>query len=198
MRKTIVWVLIVSVLFQFTGCYTFESIQLNSYSDLSESEFETKDIRIKLSSGEKFVSKAYKHTYNDRADDFILGQGTVYSPANPEGEIFSGKVYKNRIDSLTVENNFFTLWLKNKDVIKIEKTGFMEVNGDSAKGLLLIDNMKLRIIPNEEIVSLESNEYNSTLTGLTLVGAAVVSVVAILMYYHMSNMHFDFGYLALH
>jgi hypothetical protein len=174
MKKIIIWVLIVSIISQFTGCYTFQDIQINEDSESFDFMIENADLNIKLNSGEQLISNAYNHTYNNQSANLFLGQGTIYSYQNNMSESFGGKIFEDEIDSLTLKNNFLNIWLKNKDVVKFEKTKYFEVMGDTAKGLLLTDDMKLKIIPLEKIQSIEASEYNSTLTTITVIGAAVV------------------------
>ncbi|MCZ7610303.1 MAG: hypothetical protein M5U17_09035 [Ignavibacterium sp.] len=181
MKKTIVWILIVTTLSHLTGCYTYREIGLTKFSMLSNDELDYKDIRIELLSGEEIFSKAYNHFFNDLDDDFILGQGTIYLSEKNINEIFSGKIYKDTIDSTVVYNNFYKIWLKNKNVVKIEINKYMEVSGDTAKGLVVMDDMKFRAIPIKEITSVVSSEHNPTLTVLVIVtGIVVISSIILL------------------
>ncbi len=175
-KKLISCVLIVALIFQLTGCYSFNKMKL----DINYSSFinglDEKDIRIELKNGVIIDSKAYNHTYNNLVADLILGKGTLYSFEKNKIETFGGKIYKKEIDSMLFINNFLKIWLKNKDFVVFERTKYLEAEANTSKGLLIFDNMQLNCVPEEEIQSIEVSEYNPALTTVTIIGVVVVIV----------------------
>ena len=174
MKKIVAWFLISSITFQLTGCYTFKEIETNN--DSTYKQIVEKDIKIYLKNGNEIYSKAYYHTSNSDSSDLIIGRGTIYSPATKKSEPFGDRILRSEIDSMHFDKNYLYIWLKNKDRVNLEQSNYLEVKADSSKGLFFTDDGKLNKITFESISSIEVNEYSSTLTVLTIVGAFVLLI----------------------
>jgi len=110
MKKYISWVLLSSLILQFTGCYSISKI--DEINEVELTDFENNDIKITLLSGKVYDSKKYRHTCNIWENNFIIGKGVMYSLNSSWYDSFEGKIYQSEIDSQQIDNGNLYIWLK--------------------------------------------------------------------------------------
>lgn len=179
MKKIVTIILIITLLLQITGCYTFNEIEKSNTHTYTDSLIANHKIRIYLNSGDEIFSEANFHsTYVDTADN-ISGIGRIYSKStdSSEGKLFIGQIFKSEIDSSRVEKNFVSLWIKDQKKIVFEQKNYNQFKADNEVGILLIDSVNYKKIPVDNIQSIEIGEINSGLTTLFVIG--MISLVAV-------------------
>lgn len=181
MKRSIISILIVCLFFQFTGCYSFSTIDNIEIPDFAD--FEDTEIEVTLKDGSIVHSDAFLHTSNFNQNDFIIGKGDLFDPASALRKKFEGKILFTEIKSQSSTETFLTVTLNNKKEIMFRENNFLTFSSDTPKGNWLIMDNGMIMIDNENISSLEISKFDPFLSfgSVLLIPVIIVGFVGIMM-----------------
>ena len=168
MKKFISGILLYSLLFQLTGCYSFsEPVQIN---EAVLSNFKNLKLKMTLLNGKTYFSDSHTIIDNVNNSDFIIGKGLSYSSNSSWSSSFEGHIYRNEIDSQRIESNTLYIWLKNQKRIQMNKSDYFIFTPDMKRGLWLFENSNMEFISADDIISIEREYLNIYTTTLCVLG----------------------------
>lgn len=181
MKRCIISILIVCLFFQFTGCYSFSTIENIEIPDFSD--YEDKEMIVTLKDGNIVHSDAFLHTSNFNQTAFIIGKGDLFDPASAIRKKFEGKILFTEINSQRITGIFLTVTLNNKKEIMFRENNYLTFSSETPKGNWLIMNNEVTMIDNEKIFSVEISKFNPFLSfgSVLLIPVIIVGFVFSMM-----------------
>lgn len=184
MKKFISWILLWTLITQFTGCYSIS--QIDEINEAELTDFENNEVKITLLSGKVYDSKKYRHTCNIWENKFIIGKGEIYSPNSFWHNSFEGKIYQSEIDSQLIDNGNLNIWIKSKHHIFMSRNEFFIFTPETKKGFWVLEESGKIFINRDDIKSIEVNSFNILMTTACILGISTV-LVGIVMGIGMAN-----------
>jgi hypothetical protein len=184
MKKYISWALVWALILQLSGCYSISKI--DEINEVELTDIENNDVKITLLSGKVYDSKKYRHTCNIWENNFIIGEGIMYSPNSLWYDSFEGKIYQSEIDSQLLDGGTLNLWLKDNVHILFNKGDYFIFTPDMKKGVWVLEESGKIFIDKNDIKSIEVESFNILTTTTCILGISAV-LVSIIMVIGMAN-----------
>lgn len=130
MKKGLSFLLIVSLVIQLPGCYTFQSLE--NFDIVNLKDFEDKTLKIILLDSREFYSEKFHHTFVADSTRFIIATGSRYKKTFSKPETFKGKLYPHDIKSISYnkQNKTYSVLMTNEEIIRAGDKDYFEVTAD--------------------------------------------------------------------
>lgn len=181
MKKSLSIILILSLLLNITGCYSFQQISVDNRSEMID--IESKDVKITLVNGDIIHSEAFHHIYITNPSEFIFGSGRKFLKNAKLSEPYNGKIFLSEIDSSAFDKSkrVYTIWLKSKDKVTFPKGDYFIATDQTEKGFWYWDMNQTNKIDLNDVSMIEADKLNTITTALLATSGIIIIGIALIV-----------------
>ncbi|GEM_PF-5297141 len=180
MKKYVAIFLILSLLLNLTGCYSFQQISIDKKSEMID--IDSKDVKITLINGDIIHSDAYHHIFIMNPTEFVFGSGNKFFKDKKSNNTFNGKIFLSDIDSSSLDKSkrLYTVWLKSKDKVYFPEGDYFIATKQTENGFWFWDKNQTNKIDLNDISMVEADNLNIVTTSLLAASGIIIIVIAVL------------------
>lgn len=177
MKKYVAIFLILSLLLNLTGCYSFQQISVDDKSEMTD--IESKDVKITLVNGDIIHSEAYHHIFIMNPTEFVFGSGSKFFKDKKSNKTYKGKIFLSDIDSSSFDKSkrLYTVWLKSKDKVYFSEGNYFIANSQTEKGFWYWDKNQTNKIDLNDIAMIEADRFNIVTTSLLAIAGGLIILI---------------------
>jgi hypothetical protein len=193
MKSVIVYTLLLTIMLQTVGCYSFYPIEKNE--NMKDYLKQENCLEFMLNNGDKFQIISKECSFIDKPGNYIFGAGTIIDKTTQVEEVFRGEVNMESVDSvknIVVDSKkFVSCRLKDSKRILFEEKNVIIITPETAPEFWLIMNDRSpKIIHTSDIKRIQVEKLNSE---KTIVGGVICAALIGLFILAITKSEWSFG-----